>query len=122
MLVALSCKKANSTFLIPEGSYNGTFQRQTSTGGAISNVTITFSANNWSGQSAFEKYPALCHGTYQAKGADSVTFQNDCPWTAEFDWSLILAQDYKIKLVGSYIEITRDYNGAFKDIYRLTKQ
>ena len=121
-LLSVSCKKTNSAFLIPDGSYAGTFQRQTSTGGQISNVTITFSANNWFGQSQFEKYPALCHGTYQAKGVDSVTFQNACAWTAEFDWSLILGQDYKIKVVGNDIEISRDYNGAFKDIYKLTKQ
>jgi len=56
---AVCCKKTNSSFLIPDGIYTGTFQRQTSTGGQTSNVTITFSANNWSGQSQFATYPAL---------------------------------------------------------------
>ncbi len=119
---AVSCKKTTSDLLIPEGTYVGTFQRQTSTGGQVSNVTITFSANSWTGKSQFVKYPALCHGTYNAKGADSITFENACPWTAEFDWTLILSQDYKIKFVGNDIEFSKDYSGAFKDIYKLTKQ
>ena len=121
-IFAVSCKKTLSNYLIPEGTYVGTFQRITSTGGEISNVTITFSANNWTGQSQFAKYPALCRGTYNINSANKITFENACPWTAEFDWTLILSQDYKIKMVGSDIVILRDYNGAYKDIYKLTKQ
>ena len=117
-----SCKKSNSNFLIPDGTYVGTFQRNTLTAGQISNVTITFSANNWTGQSQYVKYPALCHGTYTAKGSDSISFENACPWTAEFDWTLILSQDYKITIAGKDMEISKGYNGAFKDIYKLTRQ
>jgi hypothetical protein len=119
---AVSCKKTNPSFVIPDGTYTGTFQRQTSMGGQISNVTITFSGSNWTGQSQFVKYPALCHGTYNAKGINSIAFQNACPWTAEFDWTLILSYDYKIKVVGKGIEISRNYNSSFKDVYKLTKQ
>jgi len=120
-LFTLSCKKTNSAFLIPDGIYTGTFQRQSATGGQISNVAITFSANHWTGQSEFDKYPALCHGTCYAKGIDSVVFENACPWTAEFDWTLILSEAYKIEVAGRDIEISRDYNGLYKDIYKLTK-
>jgi len=121
-ICTVSCKKSQTNFLIPNGTYAGTFQRQTSSGGQISNVTITFSGNSWTGQSEFAKYPALCHGTYNAKGADSINFENACPWTAEFDWTLILANDYKINIVGKKIELSKDYNGIFKDIYQLTRQ
>ena len=121
-IFAASCTKADSNLLIPEGTYSGTFQRQTSSGGQISNVTIIFSANNWSGQSQFEKYPALCRGTYKANGIDSISFENACPWTTDFDGRLILSKDYKIKIIGNNIEISRDYNGALRDIYNLTKQ
>lgn len=121
-LFVFSCEKASPNFVIPEGTYVGTFQRLTSGTGQISNVTITFSANNWTGQSQYAKYPALCHGTYKRIGTDNVTFENACPWTAEFDWTLILSQEYQLKMVGNTIEITRDYNGAYKDIYKLTKQ
>ena len=121
-LSAFSCKKTTPDFVIPEGNYIGTFQRSNSGGGQISNVSITFSANNWTGQSQYEKYPALCHGTYKASGSDNITFENACPWTAEFDGTLILSKEYKLKVVGNSIEISRDYNGAYKDIYKLTKQ
>ena len=121
-IFAVSCKKTISDYLILEGTYVGTFQRLTLSGGQISNVTITFSSNNWTGQSQFAKYPALCHRTYNAKGTNEITFENSCPWTAEFDWTLILSQDYKIKIIGNDIEISRDYNGTYKDIYKLTKQ
>jgi len=121
-LFAVSCKKVNPEFLIPEGTYVGTFQRLSSSGGEVSNVTITFSGNNWTGQSQFAEYPALCQGKYKTSGGDKITFENACAWTAEFDWTLILSQDYKLVFAGNSIEISRDYNGAFKDIYKLTKQ
>lgn len=122
-LIGNSCKKSGSVYLIPDGTYAGTFQRQISNAGQISNVTFNFSAGNWTGKSQFVKYPALCNGTYKAKGGDSVSFENACAWTAEFDWTLILTGDYKIKITGNNIEISREYNnGAVKDIYDLTKQ
>ena len=121
-LFAISCRKTNPAFIITDGTYVGTFQRLTLNGGQISNVTITFSANNWTGQSQFSKYPALCSGTYKTTGANKVTFENACAWTAEFDWTLILSQDYEIKLVGNKLEITREYSGGYTDIYNLTKQ
>lgn len=121
-LFVVSCKKTNTDYVIAEGTYVGTFQRVTSGGAQLSNVTITFSASHWTGKSQFANYPALCHGTYKASGGDNVTFENACPWTAEFDWTLILSQNYKLNIVGNSLEISRDYNGSFKDIYKLTKQ
>ncbi len=122
IIFSISCKKTNTTASIADGTYTGTFQRLTSTGGQISNVTITFSANNWTGQSEFAKYPALCKGSYTTDSNGNITFENSCPWTAEFDWTLILSRDYKIKVERNTIEIRRDYNNAGSDIYKLTKQ
>lgn len=118
----ISCKKTNSDFIIPNGTYSGTFQRLTNAGGQISNVTISFSGNTWTGQSQYAKYPALCHGTYRGKGTDSLIFENACPWTAEFDWSLILSGNYKIDISGKNLQINRSYIGAYSDIYKLTRQ
>ena len=120
-LLTYSCEK-NSTFIIPNGTYSGTFQRLTVTNGQVSNVTITFSEGNYSGQSQIPKYPALCDGTYKSKGADSITFSNACFWTDEFDWSLILNGNYKIMLSGKDLQLTRRYAGLYTDIYKLTKQ
>ena len=121
-----SCKKNNAdndnALIIKNGTYIGTFQRQVSGSGLISNVTITFNRSDWTGQSQYAKYPALCRGTYKIDGADQITFENSCPWTAEFDWTLILSGEYKLIVSGNSIEISKDYSGAFKDIYKLTKQ
>jgi hypothetical protein len=121
-MLTISCKKTTANYLIPEGTYVGTFQRLTSTGGQISNVKIIFTANTWTGQSQILKYPALCQGTYKASSSDNLTFENTCPWTAEFDWTLILSQDYKLKVMGNNVKISRDYSSGSKDIYTLTKQ
>ncbi|NVO84379.1 hypothetical protein [Hymenobacter terrestris] len=120
LLLTTSCKKTEPS-VIPEGTYIGTFQRLTSAGGAISNVTITFSDGNWSGESQVQKYPALCSGTYTIKG-NTINFENACPWTAEFDWTLILSGEYKLVSNGSKLEFTRDLGADSEDVYKLLKK
>jgi len=105
--------------LIADGVYKGTFQR---TGNAVSNVTLTFSGNTWQGQSDTPLYPAFCNGTFARSGSDSIHFENPCVWTANFDWTLILSNKYKITVNGNQVEITRTYSNGVKDIYLLTKQ
>lgn len=107
---------------ILDGTYAGTFQRHTANGGQLSNVTIIFSKNNWSGQSEFSKYPALCHGTYRNIEGNKINFENHCVWTAEFDWTLILSGEFEITVAGNEVEFVKEYNGGVKDIYRLTRQ
>ncbi len=117
-----SCKKAPSDTSPLSGTYKGTFQRQTPYGSPVSNVTISFKGNQWTGESQFSKYPALCHGTFKLnENRDSITFENSCIWTAEFDWTLILGGTYRVKVSGSNIEISKEYTGDFKDVYELTK-
>lgn len=122
LFLLLSCSKNATIPVIPDGTYTGTFQRQTAGGGTISQVTITFSGNGWTGQSQYAKYPALCNGSYKTRSGGNISFENACAWTAEFDWTLILSHDYKIAISGNHLQITRDYNGGFKDVYELTKQ
>ena len=126
-LILLGCheEKFQET-LIPEGTYHGTFQRQKAWAESeIANVTLTFTANQWSGTSDFPKYPALCRGTYSING-DIILFENACAWTAEFDWSLILSGKYVLTKTGKTVEFSRDYRSATTDTYRdkylLTKQ
>jgi len=120
-LSVASCKKTGSNAVIPNGTYSGTFQRLINGGGQISNVTITFSANTWTGQSQSPRYPALCKGAYKEKSADSVSFENNCPWTAEFDWSLILTGDYKIVTSGENLEMSHNYSNGYLDVYKLKR-
>jgi len=46
-----------------------------------------------------------------------ITFQNECAWTAEFDWTLILSGEYNLTKTGSVLEFLRDYRSANSDTY-----
>ena len=127
-ILILSCESDRKNDLrIQEGTYSGTFQRQIAFGGGgdIVNVTITFSSDNWTGQGERDKYPALCHGKYNLDG-QKIVFTNECVWTAEFDWSLILGGDYDFTVEGKLLTIIRDYRGPSADTcvdkYVLTRQ
>lgn len=113
-----NCKKSeNEITKIPEGNYIGTFQRiPVWSDGQISNISITFSSGKWSGQSDISKYPALCHGTYEVQN-NKLIFQNECAWTAEFDWSLILSGEYQFTINGNSLIFTRDYRNSTNDTY-----
>tara|TARA_R110002124_G_scaffold214111_3_gene380152 strand:- start:66 stop:443 length:378 start_codon:yes stop_codon:yes gene_type:complete len=95
------------------GEYVGIFER----GGNNSSVELTFNNGNWSGESEIVKFPALCNGTYSNSG-NVITFENACPWTAEFDWTLILGGEWNYSLNGNSLILTKT-NG---DKYTLTKQ
>lgn len=114
IFVILSC---NNDDEIPQteinGEYVGIFER----GGNNSNVELTFKNGNWSGESEIIKFPALCNGTYSNSG-NIITFENACPWTAEFDWTLILSGEWNYSLIGNSLTLTKT-NG---DKYTLTKQ
>ena len=120
--ILFSCKKTDNNLLIAAGTYSGTFQRQVSDTGSMSNVSIVFAAGKWTGQSQFDKYPALCNGSYTINGADNIKFENACAWTTEFDGTLILGGQYHLAITDSTLTIERDYAGSVKDIYELKKQ
>lgn len=108
-----------------EDTFTGTFQGDLVFGDTeIANITLTFDGNRWSGTGDYPKYPALCSGTYSING-NKITFQNECAWTTEFDWTLILTGEYKLTKTGSTLEFSRDYRSATSDTYidqyRLTK-
>lgn len=110
IVVLTACQKdENMSKEILDGTYTGSFQRIVySENSESSEVTLTFTANRWNGTSTINKYPALCGGTYLIEG-DSIIFGNDCYWTAEFDWSLILQGAYKISMINDQLEFYRDY-------------
>jgi hypothetical protein len=111
---------------IPDGTYTGTFQRELVWSKSdTAQVTLTFSSNNWYGESDKVKYPALCNGTYSIDG-NKINFNSGCAWSAEFDWSLILSGEYTLTITGNTIEFSRDYRSAtsdtYVDKYKLTKK
>jgi hypothetical protein len=126
LLLLVSCEKEEEIRKhISDGTYIGTFQRQIVwTESDTAHITLTFNGNQWNGSSNFEKYPALCRGTYSING-DTIIFENECHWTAEFDWTLILAGKYFLTKTGNTVEFSKDYRSASSDTYidkyKLTK-
>lgn len=123
MFVMLSaCRKEKpAPSLLLSGQYKGTFERTSINTNQLSNVTIDFAKNTWSGQSEYEHYPALCHGAYSIEN-DMIHIENGCPWTAGFDWSLVLSGNYHISSLNDTLQIWREYNNQMKDMYKLVKQ
>lgn len=128
LLAAFACEKENITNTtakkLTKGNYSGTFCRDDGYNEpVVASVNLSFSEDQWSGSGEFPKYPALCHGTYSIDG-DNIVFTNECAWTAEFDWSLILSGNYGLKISGDSIEFSR-LNGfdnfASVDRYKLKK-
>ena len=123
LLVAItSCKEdiVKETSEI-EGTFTGTFIRSSPNARyAPSEVTLTFSDGEFQGDSETVKYPAICNGTFLIEG-ENITFSNSCPWTAEFDWTLILSGEFTYEWRGEELVIEKR-NGDLHDYYFLTRQ
>jgi len=96
-----------------DGQYIGTFQR----GENSSNVELTLNDTNFSGESEIVKFPAICNGNYSISDK-TIKFENQCPWTAEFDWSLILSDTWDFSFTNDTLTLTN----SIGDVYTLTKQ
>lgn len=126
ILFTIACNKSKENNTETEngslsGRYIGIFYR---TGGDTANVALMFEANRFSGSSDKTKYPAICNGTFSLdKNGGGFTFHvdNDCVWTADFDWSLILDGDYELNF-NTYKSVTIvRHSFASSDFYTLWK-
>ncbi|MGM0946127.1 MAG: hypothetical protein ACQEW9_13160 [Bacteroidota bacterium] len=113
LITTLACNNDDNSLPNIEGEYIGIFER----GGNTSNVELTFNNGAWTGESETEKFPALCNGTYSISGK-VIAFENACAWTAEFDWTLILSDNWNYNLNGNTLVLTK----TNEDKYTLTKQ
>ncbi len=121
IILGLGCSKSTTNHNVLEGTYKGTFKRNTSS--VVSNVTINLSGINFSGTSDVSRYPAISMGNYQLLN-DTIQFNDASIWTADFDWRLILNGEYKITRKDDSLFISRTYNGIVftEDVYKLKKQ
>jgi len=119
----IACREYDELPVVLENrTYVGQFNRSSpNTKWQASTVTLTFDNNNFTGNSSSIKYPAICKGTYEISGSE-IIFTNAYPWTAEFDWTLILGGKFKLSKSGAEIIMTRSYNGSVVDTYRLVKK
>ena len=95
------------------GAYIGIFERN----GNTSNIELNFMNGIYSGESEIEKFPAICNGNYLISN-NTIEFENVCVWTAEFDWTLILGENWNYTKENNILIMTKS-NG---DKYTLTKQ
>tara|TARA_B110000116_G_scaffold266126_1_gene276374 strand:- start:855 stop:1241 length:387 start_codon:yes stop_codon:yes gene_type:complete len=95
------------------GAYIGIFERN----GNTSNIELNFMNGIYSGESEIEKFPAICNGNYSISN-NTIEFENVCLWTADFDWTLILGENWNYTKENNILIMTKS-NG---DKYTLTKQ
>lgn len=125
IVLLFACKKADivaDTDKTPviEGTYMGTFQRQSVVSGSTIDVTIFFGNKNWIGQTAVGSYPFLCAGTF-TNNTNEIFFKNDCITPLGFDESYVLSDTFKIKLTKDSLEMSRA-KPNYIDIYKLRKK
>lgn len=113
LITILACNNDDDNTEILDGEYSGIFERN----GVISNVELSFDEGIFVGESEMVKYPAICHGSYTTTN-NIIEFQNECVWTAEFDWTLILNDEWNYTLNGNTLTLIK-LNG---DKYELSKQ
>ena len=115
IVLIMSCNKNDDENSQSEinGEYIGIFERN----GNTSNIELNFTNGIYSGQSETEKFPAICNGNYSISN-NSIEFENVCVWTAEFDWTLILDENWNYTIENNILIMTKS-NG---DKYTLTKQ
>jgi hypothetical protein len=125
LVLLLACEGREEEVFINgslSGTYTGTFLR---TSPLIryqpSEVTITFEGNRFSGSSSIPKYPAICRGTYSISQS-TITFADECFWTADFDWNLILSGSFSITLSGDELVLERSYGEFDHDRYVLRRK
>lgn len=108
-----------------EGTYTGTFVRWNEKQGSAVNVKITFSENEFNGNSDSLNYPSICSGSFTVTDMpDSIHFINQCDFPANFDWTLILTGSYQLTDTGDSLYFRRVI-GDFayeEDVYSLHKQ
>jgi len=115
----LACNKHDDdseNLILPEGMYIGTFHR---TGMDTASVTFTLDGNKYNGQSDINKYPAICHGSYELY-ENTIHFTDSCSWTANFDWTLILNGPYSLTRDNNELRFSRT-SGNITDEYVLRK-
>ena len=92
-----ACEKESIDIL--DGTYKGTFQRDIiNSDDEIANITLILDKGVFKGSSDKSNYPAICQGTYSIK-QDTIIFENQCMFTADFNWTLILDGKYVITVV-----------------------
>lgn len=116
-----ACNSVENEFpSLLEGLFSGTFERtDKGTSLGVAEVTLAFEGDRFGGSGGPNRYPTICQGTFTLS-RNSITFNNTCFFTADFDWSLILSGTYQISQEGEELVFRRSM-GDLIDTYRLRR-
>lgn len=97
------------------GSYAGSYSR----GDSVTSITLSIDDYRFEGGSEAARFPAICRG---AVGWDEYTiqFDDECVWTADFDWTLILSGTYTYAYSKDKLTFWRG-TGDFYERYTIEK-
>ncbi len=125
LLLLFACAKTNDNPATlsnsVSGDYSGTFNRTNSKTGTCcdSEVTLSLTDSTFMGNSEHHHLPAICSGNIDICGA-KIIFHNECVWPANFDWSLILSEEWNYELSENKLKLWKE-RGNIKDEYLLKK-
>jgi hypothetical protein len=108
--------------VLTEGTYVGVFLRNDPLADTIpANVTITITGDRFEGSSSIRNIPAICEGRVRSDGR-SVEFENECVFTADFDWTYILNGTFQASTERKTLILTKSYGPGRYDTYHLTRE
>lgn len=118
--LVLSCSSKNSSNSVIDGDYEGSFNRESPNAfNPSSEVSLTFDNGSFEGVSSMNDYPAICNGTYEINKSE-ITFENECVFTADFDWTFILDGTFEFQFIENELRIRKEYGSQTYDTYILT--
>ncbi len=118
--LSFSCSDDDSS-LAPDDAYSGYFYRLTPQARIQSvDVTLELSGNKFSGISSELYYPAICSGTF-TRETKKIRFQNECVFTANFDWTYILDGTYEISEDSENLYFIQDLGDEYYNVFQFPK-
>ncbi|WP_131538923.1 hypothetical protein [Pedobacter nototheniae] len=107
LCILLGCKK-DKTVKQPfiTGKYVGTFNYTVAGKTEVAPAQVIFGPTNYTSIGQPNKKPAGGSGTYTFN-TDSFLFTDTHPWTADFDWGLILKGNFDYEVKGDSLILTR---------------
>ena len=99
------------------GEYSATFYRTRDNIKVLqAPVTLSFKGGAFSGGGSDPQAPAVCHGKY-SQTDDEINFFNECFFTANFDWTLILSGKFTINKKDDGLLLSKEISDGNGDYY-----
>ncbi len=101
LLAGLAGCKKNNTKPVFNGTYSGKFTHGMEKNRATTDSEINFSGNSYTS--------TLGSGTFTVQKNNVISFEDKNFYTTEFDWNMILKQDYTYQIKGDSLILTKKF-------------